>query len=51
MDSSMAWVSTTHKRATAVCLTMHQTLMAVLSNILQIKGTGFTSRAPLFVLS
>jgi hypothetical protein len=38
-------------RATALCLTMHSILLAVYSNILQIKETVFTSRAPLFVVS
>jgi hypothetical protein len=27
---------------------MHKTLMAFYGNILQIKGTGFTSRTPMF---
>jgi hypothetical protein len=30
----------------AVCLTIFLTLIAFYGNILQIKGTGFTSRAP-----
>jgi hypothetical protein len=49
MDAGLAWIVTTHKGLQAVCQTMHQTLMAFYSKILQIKGTGFTSRTPLFV--